>query len=139
MKVIAGKYEELVSKIPAYSNQFLYHIQLNEGKQFSLPTDKGLEYAAFVPQHEVNINNSKFHPGDFIEFDRENGNIEIINSSNTPADIILFGGEKYTEPIVAQGPFIMNNMQEIADAYKDFHAGKYGTIKYSELITEHQE
>jgi redox-sensitive bicupin YhaK (pirin superfamily) len=51
----------------------------------------------------------------------------------------LFGGEKYTESIVAQGPFIMNNMQEIADAYKDFHAGKYGTIKYSELITEHQE
>jgi hypothetical protein len=43
----------------------------------------------------------------------------------------LFGGEKYTEPIVAQGPFVMNTQSEIAQAYHDFHAGKFGEIKYN--------
>ena len=73
----------------------------------------------------------KFDIGDFIEFDREEGTIEITNTSTTDADIILFGGEKYTEPIIAQGPFIMNTQQEIVEAYNDFHSGKYGKITYA--------
>jgi redox-sensitive bicupin YhaK (pirin superfamily) len=131
LKVIVGEYEKLVSKIPNYSKQNLYHIHLNEGKQFSLSTKKGLEYAAFLPQHDIIINDTKFNTGDFIEFDREEGTIEITNTSTTAADIILFGGEKYTEPIVAQGPFVMNTQSEIAQAYHDFHAGKFGEIKYN--------
>jgi redox-sensitive bicupin YhaK (pirin superfamily) len=130
LKLIVGEYEKLVSKIPNYSEQYLYHIHLNEGKQFSLSTKKGLEYAAFLPQHDIIINDTKFNAGDFIEFDREKGTIEITNTSTTAADIILFGGEKYTEPIIAQGPFVMNTQNEIAQAYHDFHEGKYGEIKY---------
>ncbi|MVT07983.1 pirin family protein [Chitinophaga tropicalis] len=130
LKVIAGAYENLVSKIPAYSKQYLYHIHLNEGKQFSMPTEKGLEYAAFLPLHEVIINDTTFDAGEFIEFDRQDGTIEIANTSGLAADIILFGGEPYAEPITAQGPFVMNTMQEIAEAYKDFHSGKYGKITY---------
>ena len=73
-----------------------------------------------------------FNAGDFIEFDREEGTIEISNTGDTPADIILFGGEKYSEPIVAQGPFVMNTRQEIAEAYNDFQSGKYGKIAYAQ-------
>jgi redox-sensitive bicupin YhaK (pirin superfamily) len=130
LKVIVGAYEKLVSKIPNYSKQYLYHIRLNEGKQFSIPTEKGLEYAAFLPQHNVTINDTKFSAGEFIEFDREDGIIEIANISNTSADIILFGGEKYMQPIISQGPFVMNTHEEIAEAYNDFHSGKYGKIAY---------
>lgn len=131
LKVIAGQYEGQVSKIPGYSRQYLYHIHLNEGKRFSLPTEAGLEYAAFLPRHSVTINDTAFDAGEFIEFGREEGIIEIINTSGAAADIILFGGENYAEPIVAHGPFVMNTMQEIAAAYNDFHAGKYGKINYA--------
>jgi redox-sensitive bicupin YhaK (pirin superfamily) len=131
LKVIVGEYEKLVSKIPNCSKQYLYHIHLNAEKQFSIPTEKDFEYAAFLPQHDITINDTKFNAGDFIEFGREEGTIEISNISNTAADIILFGREKYTEPIVAQGPFVMNTQQEIAAAYTDFHSGKYGKINYS--------
>jgi redox-sensitive bicupin YhaK (pirin superfamily) len=96
-----------------------------------MPTEKGLEYAIFLPVHDVTINDTKFVAGDFIEFDREEGTIEIINQSETVADIILFGGEKYAEPIVAQGPFVMNTMLEISEAYNDFHTGKYGKVVYA--------
>ena len=131
LKVIVGTYEKLVSKIPNYSKHYLYHIHLNRGKTFSMPTEKGLEYAVFLPQHDITINDTKFDAGDFIEFDREEGTIEITNPSTADADIILFGGEKYTEPIVAQGPFVMNTQQEIVEAYNDFHSGKYGKITYT--------
>lgn len=46
------------------------------------------------------------------------------------SELFVYGGEKYQEPIVSGGPFIMNSEQEIANAYKDYHAGKYGDINY---------
>jgi redox-sensitive bicupin YhaK (pirin superfamily) len=132
IKVIVGEYENLASRIPNYSNQFLYHIHLETGKQFPIDTEEGLEYAAFLPLQNAVINGTKFETGEFIEFDRNEGTIEINNDSKTAIDIILFGGEKYEEPIVAGGPFVMNSRDEIVQAYKDFHDGKYGQISLAE-------
>ena len=109
-----------------YTNQFIYHIHLSGEKEFVLETSDELEVAAFLPLHNAVINDSTFQTGEFIEFERKSGTIEIQNNGESPIDIILFGGEKYTEAIVAQGPFVMNTQQEIADAYRDFYAGKYG-------------
>jgi redox-sensitive bicupin YhaK (pirin superfamily) len=133
VKVIVGAYEELDSKIPNYSKQFIYHIHLEAGKRFSITTEKGLEYAALLPEHKAIINDTGFEPGEFIEFDRNEGTIEISNNSDVAIDIILFGGEKYTEPIIARGPFVMNTEGEIEQAYRDFHAGKYGKLRISQL------
>jgi redox-sensitive bicupin YhaK (pirin superfamily) len=130
IKVIAGGYDNLNSNIPDYSKQFIYHLRLEAGKQFSLDTENGLEYAAFLPEMDATINDSEFNAGEFIEFDRNGGTIEIANKNTMAMDIILFGGEHYTEPIVAEGPFVMNSSLEVADAYKDFFGGKYGKINY---------
>jgi redox-sensitive bicupin YhaK (pirin superfamily) len=130
IKVIVGEYENLVSKIPNYSKQFLYHIHLAAGKQFSIDTKNGLEYAAFLPMHNALINDTEFSKGDFIGFDKMEGTIEINNNSEDAIDIILFGGEKYAEPIVFGGPFVMNSELEVSEAYRDFHAGKYGIINF---------
>lgn len=129
LKVIAGKYEDLSSKIPNYLTQFLYHIHLEAGKEFSIEMESGIEVAAFLPLQNVTINDNKFSTGEFVEFDREAGEIQLKNTSGKPIDILLFGGEAYTEPVVAEGPFVMNSTAEIAEAYRDFYAGKYGEIK----------
>ena len=76
----------------------------------------------------MTLNDVEFQGGEFIEFDRIAGEISIENKLQEATDIILFGGEPYTEPIVAEGPFVMNSSPEIADAYRDFYAGKYGEI-----------
>lgn len=129
LKVIVGNYKKLNSKIPNYGEQFLYHIHLEAGKQFSLEIDNDIEIAAFLPTQNVELNGVEFHKGEFVEFDRNAGEIEIKNTSEKPIDIMLFGGEEYTEPIVAEGPFVMNSQEEIINAYRDFYAGKYGEIK----------
>jgi redox-sensitive bicupin YhaK (pirin superfamily) len=129
LKVIVGNYEALSSKIPNYSRQFLYHIQLNAGRQFSVALENEIEVAAFLPMQNGVLNDTEFQAGEFIEFDRMEGEIEIKNTSLTTIDILLFGGEAYKEPVVAEGPFVMNSQAEIAAAYRDFYAGKYGVIK----------
>lgn len=56
--------------------------------------------------------------------------MELINENLEGGDYLLFGGESYREPTIAEGPFVMNLQLEIADAYKDFYNGKYGLIDY---------
>ena len=90
IKVIAGEYENLISKIPNYSKQFLYHIHLEAGKQFSLSTENGLEYAAFLPGNDVVINDTEFTAGEFIEFDRNEGTIEISNLASGEALTLFY-------------------------------------------------
>lgn len=132
IKVIVGNYEGLNSKIPNYSEQFLYHIHLEAGKNFTISFEEKIEVAVFLPTKNAMLNDAEFETGDFIEFDRNAGEIVIENKLNEATDILLFGGERYTETIVAEGPFIMNSRIEIAEAYNDFYAGKYGEILIKE-------
>jgi Pirin-related protein len=129
IKNIAGSYEDLSSVIPNYSQQFLYHIHLESGKKFTISIDEKIEVAAFLPTKNAIVNDVEFQSGEFIEFDRIAGELTFENSLPEATDIILFGGEPYTEPIVAEGPFVMNTESEITAAYRDFHAGKYGKIE----------
>lgn len=128
IKVIVGGYEELNASIPNYSAQFLYHIHVEAGKSFTISIDEKIEVAAFLPTKNVILNDVEFQAGEFIEFDRNAGEITIENKLREATDIILFGGEPYTEAIVAEGPFVMNSRSEIAEAYRDFYAGNYGKI-----------
>jgi redox-sensitive bicupin YhaK (pirin superfamily) len=88
VKVILSNYEQLQSSIPNYTAQFLYHIHLEAGQQFAVPFSEKTEA----------------------------GEIEVANISQEPIDLLLFGGERYDEPIVAQGPFVMNTQHEISQA-----------------------
>ena len=128
IKVIVGNYQDLHSKIPSYSEQFLYHLQVDAGKTFSIEMTDSTEVAAFLPEDNALLNDEQFHAGEFVEFDRVAGEIEIKNTAQAPINILLFGGEPYKEPVVAEGPFVMNSYAEIATAYRDFHEGKYGKI-----------
>ncbi|OQP62267.1 pirin family protein [Niastella populi] len=132
IKVIAGSYEELHSKIPAYTEQFLYHIHLKPGSQFTMNTNEEHEYGIFVPETEVLINEMYTGEVESVYFGRDNGTIEIYNVNEAAADMLVFGGAPYTEPIIAEGPFVMNTHEQIAEAYHDFHSGKYGQINYNQ-------
>lgn len=131
LKVIVGSFEDLSAAIPNYAEQFIYHIHLEPGASFAMDFADQLEVAAYLPALPALINDEKFSAGDFVEFDRKAGSVELRNENQEAADFLLFGGEPYQEPIVAEGPFVMNSKLEIAQAYKDYHDGRYGTIAYS--------
>lgn len=132
IKVIAGKYEELRSAIPDHSEQFLYHFHLEPGAQFALEIADKLEVAVYLPTMPASINEERFSGGEFIEYDRNAGTIEMLNDNEQVCDILVFGGETYSEPIVAEGTFVMNSELEIANAYRDFYNGDYGKIQYDQ-------
>ncbi|MBS7233834.1 pirin family protein [Flavobacterium psychroterrae] len=128
IKVIVGNYEDLNAIIPNYAEQFLYHLHIESRKQFSINLSHKIESAAFLTTKKATLNDEEFEAGELVEFGSKEGEIEIKNNSDTAIDVLLFGGEAYTEPIVSEGPFVMNSSGEIMEAYRDFYAGKYGRI-----------
>lgn len=130
IKVLIGACGVNASPVTTFLNEFMYHITLNPKASFTYATKDSLEYAAFVPSNEVRINGTVYGKSELVAFEQDNGEITFINNGITPADVILFGGSHYNEPIVSEGPFVMNTSKEIASAYGDFFDGKYGEIKY---------
>jgi redox-sensitive bicupin YhaK (pirin superfamily) len=80
------------------------------------------------------VNDVEYSTGDLLLFERKDGDIEIKNVTGEPLDLIFFGGEPFTEPIVATGPFVMTTQYEISLAYNDYYKGKYGEIVYEDAL-----
>ena len=74
IKVIAGEYENLVSKFQIIQSSFYITFTWKQENNFPSKTEKGLEYAAFLPLHNAVINDTEFTAGEFIEFDRKRRN-----------------------------------------------------------------
>lgn len=130
LKVLIGTYNELTSPVKRFSGQFNYHLKLNPGAAFTHSVNKQFESALFIPDATIEVNGATHGNGELLVFEIEGDEINLFNPGILPADIIIFGGEGYTEPIVAEGPFVMNSASGIADAYRDYNNGKYGTIDY---------
>ncbi len=131
MRIVIGSCGEHKSPVKTFSEQFMYHIKLNPKSNFILNTKEQYEYAAFVPTEEATINGEAIGKSEIVVFGRDNNSIKFSNNTITETNIILFGGEPYTEAIYAEGPFVMNTRLEIANAYRDFFNGNYGTINYT--------
>jgi redox-sensitive bicupin YhaK (pirin superfamily) len=44
------------------------------------------------------------------------------------ATVLVLAGEPIDEPVVGQGPFVMNTREEIMQAIQDYQAGKFNAI-----------
>jgi redox-sensitive bicupin YhaK (pirin superfamily) len=130
MKVLIGMCGDHSSPVKTYSKQFLYHYRLNPKSTYVLETKPGLEYAAFTPSQELRINHTPVSNSEIVVFNTEPGEIVMSNNNITVADVLVFGGAPYTDPIIAEGPFVMNSSAGIATAYRDFFNRKYGAIAY---------
>ncbi|MEG2103426.1 MAG: pirin-like C-terminal cupin domain-containing protein, partial [Flavobacterium sp.] len=54
---------------------------------------------------------------------------EIEIEAITDTVILVLSGEPTNEPIVAGGPFVMNNKAEIDQAFKDYNLGCFGYLE----------
>jgi hypothetical protein len=64
---------------------------------------------------------------ELVEFNAEGEEILVKAREES---ILLFGhATPFGEPFTAKGPFVMNTMEEINQAYEDYHAGKFGDVQ----------
>eukprot|EP00897_Mesotaenium_endlicherianum_P009242 jgi/Mesen1/8346/ME000463S07802 len=135
VKVVAGEAMGRTAVIETHTPIVFLHIKLQPGGEFEqvLPSAyHGLAYVfggrgvvgakkTPIKKHQV----ASLSPnGDSVYF----GN--PADSADGPMDVLLLGGQPIREPVARYGPFVMNTVEELQQAFSDFRSGKMGQIHH---------
>jgi redox-sensitive bicupin YhaK (pirin superfamily) len=127
VRVIAGEFAGKKGPAKTFTPMNLWDVRLkaNHLAEFKMP--RGQTTLVFVLGGQVRLASGETI-GDaeiaVLSADEEEFTLQALND----AKILILGGEPINEPVVGYGPFVMNSMEEIQQAFKDFNSGKMGTM-----------
>lgn len=91
-----------------------------------IPAEENIFF--YIVRGELNVNGEEIPFRNLVEFTNTGEKIEV--EALEDAILILGHAKPFNEPMVAQGPFVMNTQQQIYEAYQDYQAGKFGSWEY---------
>jgi redox-sensitive bicupin YhaK (pirin superfamily) len=124
LRVIAGHYEGTRGPARTFTPVTLWDIRMLAGHRQTLPLPAGDTAMAFLRRGHLLINDSETaNATELVVFERDGDSITLEALEDT--DLLFMGGEPIDEPVVGQGPFVMNTRGEIQQAIRDYHAGRF--------------
>ncbi|RIW16338.1 pirin family protein [Algoriphagus lacus] len=103
-------------------------IYLQKGGKFEKKIPAGENIFFYIVRGELSVNGEEIMFRNLVEFtdSGESLAVEALEESI----LILGHAAPFNEPMVAQGPFVMNTQQQIYEAYQDYQAGKFGSWEH---------
>lgn len=130
ISIIAGEVNGVKGPANTFTNINLYNINLKNYGNTTLSEPKNFNTAILILKGEAKVNEDKIcKEGDFMVFDNFEGEI-LLESLTEESLFLVLSGEPINEPVVSHGPFVMNTLGEILDAYEDFRNNKFGTENF---------
>lgn len=125
IKVLSGEWAGTMGVFKSFANVSLATLEFRPGGVWSLdiPAEENIFF--YVVRGSLTVNSTPVRMRQLLEF--ENAGERITMSANDDSLIILGHAKPLNEPVVAQGPFVMNTREEIMQAYRDYEEGKFGS------------
>ncbi|CAN5472560.1 pirin family protein [soil metagenome] len=127
VNLISGFWGDQKGPFEPMVNVSLYTINFKPGGKLTLkvPVDQNVFF--YIVRGTLSVNVQDVNHYHLVNF---NTNSEDINILAREESILLLGhAHPLNEPVVAQGPFVMNTEEEIHQAYEDYRLGKFGKWK----------
>ncbi|GAC1547484.1 MAG: pirin family protein [Myxococcales bacterium] len=122
LDVIAGDFLGQRGPIESLTGVAMATLALQPGARIVLPAPRGRSVFFYVVRGEV----GQGRAGNLVELNDDGDEVEIESRAGA---VVLFGhADPIGEPVVAQGPFVMNTRTEIVQAIRDYQAGKFGAV-----------
>ena len=129
VRVIAGEFRGTKGPAKTFTPVTLLVVELKKGNSVKLDLRDGHSTAFYVGQGKVNDAGE----GELALLSRA-GEDFVLEAENDSI-VFVMSGAPIDEPVVGYGPFVMNTPQEIQQAYRDYQAGKLGTIPTEEIAS----
>jgi redox-sensitive bicupin YhaK (pirin superfamily) len=127
VRVIAGDLEGAKGPAETFTPIHVWDLRIPRGQRTELPVPDGYTTMLVLLKGAVRANGSEpIGAAEAGLFDRAGRSISIESLEDTTA--LLLCGEPIDEPIVGQGPFVMNTSGEIRQAMEDYWSGKMGRL-----------
>ena len=127
VRVIAGEFAGAKGPAKTFTPIHVWDLRLASGQRTDLAVPDGYTTTLVVLKGVLRVNGSEAIEGAEVGlFERAGKSIGIECVKDTTA--LLLCGEPIDEPIVGQGPFVMNTSQEIRQAMADYRSGKMGRL-----------
>jgi len=126
VRVIAGEFGGRKGPAKTFTPINVWDVNLRAGKSTELPLPNGHTTTFLVLSGEVEVDGKKAVEGDLAIFARNGDGITV--KAKTDAKLLVMDGEPIDEPVVGQGPFVMNSRAEIQRAFEDYQLGYMGEL-----------
>ena len=127
IQLIAGEWDYHKGSFETLWPILLSTVYMEKGGGFvkDIPATENVFF--YVVRGKVKVMGEEIPFRNLIEFNNDGDAIAV--EATEDAVIILGHAKPFNEPLVAQGPFVMNSQEEIRQAYQDYQMGKFGTWK----------
>jgi hypothetical protein len=127
VRVIAGEFAGTKGPARTFTPIHLWDLRVDGDRRTELAVPDGYTTALVVLRGSLRVNGSEaISAAEVGLFDRAGEGICIDSARHVRA--LLLCGEPIDEPIVGQGPFVMNTPGEIRQAMLDYQSGKLGRL-----------
>ncbi len=124
LHLISGEFGGATGPIKSLTDVFMSTIELKAGAKTVLQVEKGRNVFLYVVSGRVDVSGTQVDKWNLVELSKDDDNF-IVGAADD--SVLLFGHAVPTDaPLVAHGPFVMNSMDEIKQAYADYRDGKFG-------------
>jgi redox-sensitive bicupin YhaK (pirin superfamily) len=127
--LVSGRWREQAGPIDSLTGVFLSWVEARPGARLTFDGLSGRDVFLYVARGGIEVAGRQLRPFELAQLS-EGDSVTIAASE---AALFLFGhAEPIEEPIVAHGPFVMNSVEEIRQAFADYQAGKFGVAEIVE-------
>ena len=123
LNLISGNWRGMEGPITSLTGVFMTTLDMKTGGRIVFDGLEGRDVFCYVVRGDVAVNGVDVSHFNLVEF----GEGDLVDIEAVKDSVLLFGhAAPINEPIVAHGPFVMNTVAEIHQAYADYQAGKFG-------------
>jgi redox-sensitive bicupin YhaK (pirin superfamily) len=129
VKILAGNYEGTKSPAQSFIPFDYFDLYLMPGAVFTQPVPEDRSAFLYVIDGKAKTGTAEeptyvkpdhlgvFGPGDSVKIQAE---------GDKPLHLLFASAQKLNEPVVRGGPFVMNTLGELKQAYRDYQTGNLG-------------
>ena len=128
MRIVAGTVNGVNGPASTFTPMLVMHVKATDKADITIPIDPSFNALAYTLKGRVYSGEHSFVKCQMVQFNNDGEALQLALEKD--AELLILAGAPINEKIVAYGPFVMNSIKEIEEAYEEYRTDKFGTLAY---------